>query len=40
VSIDADLSSLLAAATAAGPVLRFSFQPPALSELFMEAVGS
>ncbi|HET9345663.1 MAG TPA: ATP-binding cassette domain-containing protein [Candidatus Limnocylindrales bacterium] len=40
VPIDADLSGLLAAATAAGPVRRFAFQPPALSELFMEAVGS
>ena len=40
VPVDADLSGLLAAATAAGPVRRFAFQPPALSELFMEAVGS
>ena len=40
VSADADLSDLLAAATAAGPVRRFAFQPPALSELFMEAVGT
>ena len=31
---------LLAAASAAGPVRRFAFQPPALSELFMEAVQS
>jgi ABC-2 type transport system ATP-binding protein len=38
VPVDADLSGLLAAATAAGPVRRFAFQPPALSELFMEAV--
>ena len=38
VTTDADLSGLLAAASAAGPVRRFSFQPPALSELFMEAV--
>ena len=37
---DADLTALLAAATAAGPVRRFSFQPPALSELFMEVVQS
>jgi ABC-2 type transport system ATP-binding protein len=40
VPVDADLSGLLAAATAAGPVRRFAFQPPALSELFMEAVQS
>jgi ABC-2 type transport system ATP-binding protein len=38
VGADADLAGLLAAATAAGPVRRFSFQPPALSELFMEVV--
>jgi ABC-2 type transport system ATP-binding protein len=38
VPADADLAGLLAAASAAGPVRRFSFQPPALSELFMEAV--
>jgi hypothetical protein len=31
---------VLASASAAGPVTRFSFQPPALSELFMEAVQS
>jgi ABC-2 type transport system ATP-binding protein len=40
VTSDADLSGLLASASAAGPVRRFSFQPPALSELFMEAVQS
>ena len=40
VTTDADLNGLLAAASAAGPVRRFSFQPPALSELFMEAVQS
>jgi ABC-2 type transport system ATP-binding protein len=33
-----DLDAILAAARAAGPVRRFSFGPPALSELFMEAV--
>jgi ABC-2 type transport system ATP-binding protein len=38
VGADADLAGLLAAASAAGPVRRFAFQPPALSELFMEAV--
>jgi ABC-2 type transport system ATP-binding protein len=40
VPVDADLSGLLAAASAAGTVRRFAFQPPALSELFMEAVQS
>ena len=40
VTADADLPGLLAAATAAGPVRRFSYQPPTLSELFMEAVRS
>ena len=40
VGADADLAGLLAAASAAGSVRRFSFQPPALSELFMEAVQS
>ena len=40
VPVDADLSGLLAAASAAGPVRRFAFHPPALSELFMEAVQS
>jgi ABC-2 type transport system ATP-binding protein len=40
VPVDADLAGLLAAASAAGPVRRFAFQPPALSELFMEAVQS
>jgi ABC-2 type transport system ATP-binding protein len=40
VPVDADLSGLLAAASAAGPVRRFAFQPPTLSELFMEAVQS
>jgi ABC-2 type transport system ATP-binding protein len=35
----ADLSALLAAARAAGEVRRFSFEPPRLSELFMEAVS-
>ena len=40
VGADADLPGLLAAASAAGPVRRFSFQPPALSELFMEVVNA
>ena len=40
VGADVDLAGLLAAASSAGAVRRFSFQPPALSELFMEAVQS
>jgi len=35
-----DLDGLLAAATAAGEVRRFSYEPPKLSELFMEAVNA
>ncbi len=38
VDESADLASLLRAAGAAGEVRRFSFEPPRLSELFMEAV--
>jgi ABC-2 type transport system ATP-binding protein len=38
VDEDVDLDALLAAAQAAGDVRRFSFEPPRLSELFMEAV--
>ena len=38
VGADADLAGILAAASAAGTVRRFAFQPPALSELFMEVV--
>jgi ABC-2 type transport system ATP-binding protein len=34
-----DLGQLLARAQAAGPVRRFAYQPPRLSELFMEAVA-
>ncbi len=34
----ADLAAILGAAGAAGEVRRFSFEPPKLSELFMEAV--
>jgi ABC-2 type transport system ATP-binding protein len=33
-----DLETLLAAARKAGPVRRFSYEPPALSELFMEVI--
>ena len=40
VPSDVDLPGVLAAASAAGPVRRFSFQPPTLSELFMELVRS
>ena len=35
----ADLGALLASAQAAGEVRRFSYGPPRLSELFMDAVG-
>jgi ABC-2 type transport system ATP-binding protein len=35
-----DLGALLAAARAAGEVRRFSYEPPRLSELFMEAVNA
>ena len=38
VADDVDLAGVLAAASAAGPVRRFAFQPPTLSELFMEVV--
>jgi ABC-2 type transport system ATP-binding protein len=40
VPADIDLAAALAAASAAGPVRRFTFQPPTLSELFMEAVAA
>jgi ABC-2 type transport system ATP-binding protein len=40
VPADVDLAEVLAAAAAAGPVTRFSFQPPTLSEIFMEVVRS
>jgi hypothetical protein len=38
VADNVDLAGVLAAASAAGPVRRFAFQPPTLSELFMEVV--
>jgi ABC-2 type transport system ATP-binding protein len=38
VPADTDLADLLAAATAGGEVRRFAFQPPTLSELFLELV--
>jgi ABC-2 type transport system ATP-binding protein len=38
VADDIDLAGVLAAASAAGPIRRFAFQPPTLSELFMEVV--
>ncbi|HET7029275.1 MAG TPA: ATP-binding cassette domain-containing protein [Candidatus Limnocylindrales bacterium] len=38
VPVDVDLSAILAAARAGGEIRRFSFQPPTLSELFMEIV--
>jgi len=39
VGIDIDLERLLASARAAGEVRRFAYEPPKLSELFMEAVA-
>jgi ABC-2 type transport system ATP-binding protein len=39
VPSDADPARLLAAAQAAGPVTFFRFEPPSLSDLFMEAVN-
>jgi ABC-2 type transport system ATP-binding protein len=36
----ADLDALLVAARAAGEIRRFSYEPPKLSELFMEAVNA
>ena len=40
VDENVDLDGLLAAARAAGEVRRFSYEPPKLSELFMEAVNA
>ena len=40
VPVDVDLPGVLAAASAAGTVRRFAYQPPTLSELFMEVVRS
>jgi len=40
VPLDLDLAEVLAAASAAGPIRRFAFQPPTLSELFMDLVRS
>ena len=40
VPADLDLGAALAAASAAGSVRRFAFQPPTLSEIFMEVVRS
>jgi ABC-2 type transport system ATP-binding protein len=39
VPADVDLDAMLVRAKAAGEVRRFAFQPPKLSELFMEAVA-
>jgi len=39
VPADADPAALLADASRAGRIVRFSFQPPTLSDLFREAVG-
>ncbi|MGE5829529.1 MAG: ABC transporter ATP-binding protein [Micromonosporaceae bacterium] len=35
----ADLAAILRAAQAAGPLLRFDFQPPSLEEMFREAIA-
>jgi ABC-2 type transport system ATP-binding protein len=40
VGDDQDLGGLLARAEAAGEVRRFAYQPPRLSELFMEAIAT
>jgi ABC-2 type transport system ATP-binding protein len=40
VPAEVDLGQILALVSAAGPVRRFAYQPPTLSELFMEVVGS
>jgi ABC-2 type transport system ATP-binding protein len=40
VPADADLGAVLATAMAAGTVRRFAYQPPTLSELFLELVKS
>ena len=40
VPADVDLAAVLGTASAAGAVRRFAFQPPTLSELFMEVVRS
>jgi ABC-2 type transport system ATP-binding protein len=40
VPADLDLTAVLGAATVAGSVRRFAFQPPTLSEIFMEVVRS
>jgi ABC-2 type transport system ATP-binding protein len=40
VDDDAPIADLLAAANAAGVVNRFLFEPPSLTDLFREAVGS
>jgi ABC-2 type transport system ATP-binding protein len=39
VSSDSDPSVVLQAAQAAGPLVSFSFQPPSLEEMFLEAIG-
>lgn len=39
VSGQADPAAVLLAAQAAGPLLSFTFQPPSLEEMFLEAIG-
>lgn len=36
---ESDPAAVLAAAQAAGPLLSFTFQPPSLEEMFLEAIG-
>jgi ABC-2 type transport system ATP-binding protein len=38
VASDVDLAAVLSAARAAGPLMRFDFEPPSLEDLFREAV--
>ncbi len=40
VSANVDLAAILAVASSAGEIRRFAFQPPSLSELFMDIVRS
>jgi hypothetical protein len=40
VDASVDLDRLLSSARAAGEIRRFAYQPPKLSELFMEAVAA
>jgi len=39
VDASTDLAGILASARGAGEVTRFSFEPPSLTDLFLEAVS-